>query len=115
MLNRNGSYLEYFQLIQSPLLGSVTVTVGGALIVTNSTLAIDNFMFDRNSASVGGAVFIESKSKVSIKTPTLYTFNHATGCHRYNSCLMEGPSLTQMALSIAVISLSLLLDLMEEH
>ena len=86
MLNRNGSRLEYFQLIQSPLLGSVTITVGGALIVTNSTLTIDNCMFDRNSANVGGATFIESKSKVFIKNSD-FTFNHATGCHHSNLCL----------------------------
>ena len=69
-LNTNGSYrsdIEYSRLIprwfpQLPV--PINITVGGALIITNSTLSIDNCGFDRNSANIGGAVFVESESKV---------------------------------------------------
>ena len=90
LLNEHGSYrsdIEYIRLhpsIDPHFL--VTITVGGALTITSSTLSIDNCQFDRNSANVGGAVFIESESKVLIKNSN-FTFNQAAGCHHSKSCL----------------------------
>ena len=55
-----------------------TVTVGGALVITNTTLYIENCPFKRNSANIGGAIFSESDSNVTIKNSS-FTFNNATG------------------------------------
>ena len=53
--------------------------VGGALIVTNSTVNITTSNFESNSAKVGGAIFIEG-SNLNICKCT-FVNNSATGCY----------------------------------
>ena len=59
---------------------SVCLSVGGALIVTNSTLVCNFCQFTGNSAMAGGAIFSESDSNITIRNST-FTSNHARGCH----------------------------------
>ena len=54
-------------------------SVGGALIVENSTLTIDNCQFLENKANIGGAIFTESESKLIISDST-FAYNRATDC-----------------------------------
>ena len=53
--------------------------VGGALIVTHSTLVIDNCQFEENSANMGGAIFSERESNIIIRNSTFIS-NRATSC-----------------------------------
>ena len=53
--------------------------VGGALIVTESNLIITNSTFDSNSAEIGGAIFLELDSNVTING-SLFINNDAAGC-----------------------------------
>ena len=86
--NTNGSYREHFSLIPSSAFGQDLgiTTVGGALIVFNSNLTIDDCHFDGNSANVGGAIFIESESTVFIMN-SVFSFNHASDCHAQGGAL----------------------------
>ena len=59
--------------------------VGGALIMTNSTLVCDFCQFNGNTANVGGALFSEHGSNVTIRSSS-FTSNHAKDCH-YSLCL----------------------------
>ena len=61
-------------------ISSTSAEVGGALIVTNSTVNISNSNFENNSAKVGGAIFIELGSYLSICNCT-FVSNSATGCY----------------------------------
>lgn len=62
-----------------------SITVGGALIVTNSTLQCDFCQFNGNSANAGGAIFSELGSNITLRNST-FTSNHAWDCH-YSLCL----------------------------
>ena len=55
-------------------------SVGGALIVENSTLTIDNCQFLENEANIGGAIFTESESKLIIRD-SVFAYNHANSCN----------------------------------
>ena len=65
----------------------VGATVGGALVVTNSTLTVDNCHFEGNQANAGGAIFSELESSTIIRNST-FTFNKATNC--YNDLCFGG-------------------------
>ena len=67
----------YLQMIFG-IENSVALSVGGALIVTNSTLVCDFCQFDGNCANAGGAIFSESGSNITIRNST-FTSNHALG------------------------------------
>ena len=54
-------------------------TIGGALVVTNSSLTICNSNFSGNSAQLGGAIFVEFGSTVTIDNCTFFD-NSATNC-----------------------------------
>ena len=58
---------------------SCTATVGGALIISRSTLIIDNCYFEGNSANLGGTIFSEFESNITIINSD-FTDNHATDC-----------------------------------
>ena len=58
---------------------SVTASVGGALIVTHSTVVIDKCQFEGNRANIGGAIFSECESNITISNSE-FTSNQATGC-----------------------------------
>ena len=63
---------------------SIHAKVGGALIVTNSTVNITTSNFESNSAKVGGAIFAELGSNLSICNCT-FVGNSATGCYSISS------------------------------
>ena len=77
---RNNPY--NFSYVYWPDIQSNSTRVGGALIVTNSTVNINNSNFENNSAKVGGAIFAEEGSNLSICNCT-FVSNSATG--RYSS------------------------------
>ena len=71
-------------------------TVGGALIITWSTVTFDHCLFKNNKASVGGAIFSELKSNVTISNSE-FTANHASECDPglcYGGALFVGKSVT---------------------
>ena len=53
--------------------------MGGALVVTNSNLTISNSIFSSNSAQLGGAIFVELGSTITIDSCT-FVDNIATNC-----------------------------------
>ena len=58
---------------------SYDARIGGALVVTNSSLTITNSHFISNSAQLGGAMFVELGSSVTIDNCT-FLGNSATNC-----------------------------------
>ena len=54
-------------------------SVGGALVITNSSVSITACQFEENSASVGGAIFSELASNVTIDNSD-FIANQAVGC-----------------------------------
>ena len=72
--------LPYVRIYQDcPNLQSTSTTVGGALIVTSSTVIISNSYFENNTARVGGAIFSQKGSIISIRNST-FVNNSAAGC-----------------------------------
>ena len=55
-------------------------SVGGALIVENSTLTIYNCLFAQNEANIGGVIFSDSESNLFIRD-SLFAHNRATSCN----------------------------------
>ena len=62
-----------------PNIQSTSARVGGALIVTRSTVAISSSRFENNTAKVGGAIFSQLGSNMTISNCTFIN-NSATGC-----------------------------------
>ena len=60
---------------------SVVGTVGGALTVTHSNLEIYNSFFEKNIANIGGAIFSEAESSITINSTT-FTSNYAASSNR---------------------------------
>ena len=54
-------------------------SIGGALIVTNSTLTINSCLFVENKANIGGAIFLETEGTIIVRN-SVFTSNHATSC-----------------------------------
>ena len=52
---------------------------GGALRVVHSIITIECCHFERNTAVIGGAIFSESGSNITISN-SMFALNHATGC-----------------------------------
>ena len=86
--NTNGKHqneLQFFRYLQATS-GTVSYNsqrsgkVGGALIVTNSTLLCDFCQFSGNTANVGGAIFSECGSNVSLRN-SAFSSNHVRDCH----------------------------------
>ena len=65
---------------------SFSSSVGGALVISNSTVMIDNCLFENNKAKFGGAIFSEMQSNITVLT-TMFVSNHATGCDSTENCL----------------------------
>ena len=55
---------------------TVMVAVGGALIITNTTLSINECRFETNMANIGGAIFSEMGSYITIINSN-FSSNHA--------------------------------------
>ena len=53
-------------------------SLGGALTITHSTIAIESCDFHENTASFGGAIFSEISSSITINNYD-FTDNHAKG------------------------------------
>ena len=53
-------------------------SVGGALILTHCMLTIDKCLFEENSANIGGAIFSQFESNITISN-SMFMSNHATG------------------------------------
>ena len=62
--NRYG--VEHGPITPHPLIDSVKVTVGGAILVSNSTVRISHSKFENNTAAFGGAIFAEKGSKIMV-------------------------------------------------
>ena len=58
---------------------SISARVGGALTVTSSNVTISSSHFDSNTAKVGGAIFSQLASNISI-TDCTFINSGATGC-----------------------------------
>ena len=54
--------------------------VGGALIISHSNVVIDNCRFEGNNANLGGAIYSELESNITITNNSNFTENHATDC-----------------------------------
>ena len=77
----NVKLFRYLEVVSSTdfLASSCTATVGGALIISNSSLIIDNCHFEGNSANLGGAIFSELESNLTI-TDSDFIENRAADC-----------------------------------
>ena len=62
-----------------PNIQSTHASVGGALIVTSSTVNISSSSFESNTAKVGGAIFSQLGSNITINNCTFIN-NSVTGC-----------------------------------
>ena len=62
-----------------PNIQSTSTRVGGALIITSSTVNISSTYFDSNTAKIGGAIFSQLESNVNI-TNCIFINNSAIGC-----------------------------------
>ena len=83
--NTMGHYrnqVEYLRSFMVPWanIWSYNARVGGALVVTSSTVNIISSYFDSNRAQVGGAIVFEESCNVTISNCT-FVNNSATGCN----------------------------------
>ena len=69
----------------------VAGAIGGALTVTHSNLEIDNCLFEGNSANIGGAIFSEDESNITISSSNFIS-NYAAGCD-HDPCSAAGGDL----------------------
>ena len=67
-------------------IGNISVRVGGALFVAQSSASITNCTFERNSAEVGGAMYVHSSSNVTI-TESTFISNQATTFDVKTNCV----------------------------
>ena len=74
--------LDILEYLQRTFFGTilVNVNVGGAVIVTNSNLTVRFSHFEGNSAQIGGALFSELSSNITIDSCTFLN-NNASGCN----------------------------------
>ena len=77
--NGMGVYRDNVRLMQN------SASVGGAIFVTYSNLAVNNCHFEGNKANFGGAIFSELESNITI-SKSIFTSNHAT-CGNNGFCL----------------------------
>ena len=75
---RSSFMFNTFGILQPFLSG--TANVGGALIVTNSNLGISHSHFIGNNAQLGGALFLQERSNVSVND-SMFANNTATHCN----------------------------------
>ena len=59
--------------------------VGGALFIDSSNISINYSHFDGNSANIGGAIFSQMGSNITINNCT-FLYNAATGCKSKQGC-----------------------------
>ena len=62
-----------------PSIQSTSARVGGALVITSSTVNISSTYFVNNSAKMGGAIYSQMESNINIINCT-FVNNSATGC-----------------------------------
>ena len=75
------NFSRYLQMMLKSSTALSDITVGGALVLTRSTLSIDKCLFEENSANIGGSIFSGSGSNIII-TDSVFTSNHASGCSK---------------------------------
>ena len=68
-----------FHINLQPYIQSNGARIGGALLVTNSTVNISSSYFERNAANLGGAIFSQIGSNINIRNCT-FVKNGAMGC-----------------------------------
>ena len=75
-------YLDVLDYLQETFFGTIllSVRVGGAVIVTNSNVTIRHSHFEGNSAQIGGALFSEMNSNITVDSCTFLN-NNASGCN----------------------------------
>lgn len=75
-------YLDVLNYLHRTFFGSIllSVRVGGAVIVTNSNITVRESHFEGNSAQIGGALFSELNSNITIHSCTFLN-NNASGCN----------------------------------
>ena len=71
--------LNFYNLHHQLNIQSYSARVGGALVVTSSNLTISSSHFDGNTAELGGAIFSELGSNITISNCT-FVSNSVTGC-----------------------------------
>ena len=89
--NEGGSYYDRFQFtryLSLKLSESFSTTVGGAVIVKSTILAIEKCTFHNNSANIGGAIFSVQESKISI-TNSVFAYNYMLPIPTAD-CALEG-------------------------
>ena len=59
-------------------LGTFSVSLGGALIITHSNLVIINCHFENNKANIGGSIYADAQSNITINS-SMFIANKATG------------------------------------
>ena len=77
--NRMGKSKKGY-IIRDPVITSYwgTFLVGGAIIATHSKITISQSKFENNGAEIGGAIFAEGNSIITMNN-TIYTGNQCTG------------------------------------
>ena len=75
-------YLDVLNYLHMTFFGTIllSVRVGGAVIVTNSNVTVRHSHFEGNSAQIGGALFSELNSNITIDSCTFLN-NNASGCN----------------------------------
>lgn len=73
--------LRYLQMLSTAAykITSCTVRVGGAIITNQSSIVIDGCTFEENSANIGGAIFSELESNITVSNSEFIS-NRATEC-----------------------------------
>ena len=88
-----GTYQKYVQFLDEinhpyslVYVLSDDARIGGALMVTNSNLTINDSFFANNSAQLGGAIFVGQGSSVNVNNCT-FVGNSATNCTDDDRCI----------------------------
>ena len=66
----------YFQAVHYSI--SYQVTVGGAIISTNSRISVQNTVFEGNGAQRGGAIFVEQDSELILNESVFNRNSHSS-------------------------------------
>ena len=82
------SDLSSLPVLNYPVSLSASTTLGGALIVSSSEIMFDTCLFQDNEANIGGAIYSERESNITITNST-FRFNHAK-CSYSDHCFGGG-------------------------
>lgn len=82
---RRVEFLDFYQQQFRVNFPSNRAKVGGALFIDSSNISINYSHFDGNSANIGGAIFSQMGSNITISNCT-FLYNAATGCKSKQGC-----------------------------